>query len=282
MNQCVSCKNINSAERCPLKSLTGIPFCGKHAKMKKHKLWVEPEHLSVNAIKIQKLWRGYSVRHYLELAGKGVLKRSLCHNEEEVNSLEDKHRQHPFEYFSFEESGKLWWLDVRSMYEWSVQQTKPSNPYTRQDLSREDCARFRELLVLRKIRKWSNEHNLEKDFPSKFSDKWMRICQEIEEKTFTEINPIFFGTMSRNTMYVFTRMILQDVTAWRNEKPHGPKSRRAKYVYWLWNCAKKQVTNVNTPIQNSYFLAGTLLNILMDCKESYPVCFIILSALYRL
>ena len=127
-------------------------MCGKHAKAKNPRVWAEICRLDKNAVLIQKIWRGYSVRWWLELAGPGVLKRSLCHNEEELVTLDEKTSTHPFDYFGFEENGNVYWFDVRSIAENSNMNIEPLNPYTREPLSMNTRKRLRHL-CLRRYRK---------------------------------------------------------------------------------------------------------------------------------
>jgi hypothetical protein len=81
--KCASCKNKKSNERCASKPLKGMVLCGKHAKSKNLRLWKNVNGLDDKARLIQKIWRGYSIRHWLKIAGPGVLNRAVCHNNEE-------------------------------------------------------------------------------------------------------------------------------------------------------------------------------------------------------
>ena len=106
---CNSCKNKNSTERCGSPALKNLQFCGKHVKSKTPRLWSVVNSAGDSAVKIQKVWRGWIVRYLHDLSGPGVLKRSLCHNEDDVITAEDK--VHPSNYFAFHEDGKVFWFD---------------------------------------------------------------------------------------------------------------------------------------------------------------------------
>jgi hypothetical protein len=82
-------------------------LCGKHAKVKNLRLWKDVNNLDDKAVIIQKVWRGHSVRDWLRIAGPGVLNRSVCHNDEELVTMDEKKSVNPFDYFAFEEGGKV-------------------------------------------------------------------------------------------------------------------------------------------------------------------------------
>jgi hypothetical protein len=99
--------------------------------------------------KVQAAWRGYFVRLRLKYGGKGVLNRKLCHNEEELVTMESKDKLNPFEYFSVEEDGKIWWFDQRTINELALQSVSIKNPYTRTEFKSEDYTRLRNLRILK-------------------------------------------------------------------------------------------------------------------------------------
>ena len=106
---CLACKNKSSIDRCESKALRNLPYCGKHMRCKKTNRWVEknPGILS-SILKIQSLIRGVLARIPLRIAGVGVLKRSLCHNDDEIITMDPKTAVHPHDYFSIEEGGKVY------------------------------------------------------------------------------------------------------------------------------------------------------------------------------
>lgn len=279
---CASCKNKTSTEQCPSQSMKGMLFCGKHAKTKVKRLWADVNNGNQKARTIQKIWRGYFLRHRLKLAGEGVLDRKNCHNTEELVTLDDKTKLHPINYFSFREADKLYWFDVRSLYQILKKSTKPDNPYTRQPLTIETRRRLRDVCRIRKNLGLQNYHDAPK--PDHFADlvneKWLTVCQIIEENGFFDMSHLMFSSLNRSQMYVLLNLIRLDMVAFATE--HSIQSKRYKYLQWLRTCLANFEKNRTNRLQCSWSTSRVLLSILYDCPENYPVCFIIVSAMCRL
>lgn len=279
---CASCKNKTSTEQCPSQAMKGLLFCGKHAKTKTKRLWSDVNNGYKNSCLIQKIWRGYFIRHRLKLSGEGVLNRKDCHNTEELVTLDEKAKVHPLNYFSFRESDKLYWFDVRSLYQILKGSAKPENPYTRQALSIETRRRLRDVCRIRKRLGLENYHDAPR--PEQFADlvneKWLTICQIIEENGFFDMNHLMFSSLNRSQMYVLINLIRMDMVAFATE--HSIRSRRYQYLQWLRNCVSTFEKNKTNRLQCSWTSSKALLSILYDCPENYPVCFIIVSAICRL
>jgi hypothetical protein len=279
---CASCKNKTSLEQCPSQAIKGLLFCGKHAKTKVKRLWADVNNGKKHAILLQKVWRGYFIRKRLKLAGEGVLIRKDCHNTEELVTLDDKTKVHPLDYFSFREADKLWWFDVRSLYQILKKSTKPDNPYTRQPLSIDTRRRLREVCRMRKKLGLQNYHDA--PAPEAFGDlvneKWLTVCQIIEENGFFDMNHLLFASLNRSQLYVMLNLIQQDLASFACEHPIG--SRRYQYVAWLRTCLSNFEKGRTHRTQASWASSKALLSILYDCPENYTVCFIIISAICRL
>jgi hypothetical protein len=209
-----------------------------------------------------------------------VLNRSICHNDEELVTLDDKHSVHPFSYFAFEEAGKVYWFDIRSIAEHCLKNT--TNPYTRQPISLETRKRMRQISTLRWRRKLPILHDDEKQesVEDGILKNWRCIGQIIEENGFFDVNIETFSTLNRSQLYVFLLMISNDLKAWAAEH----KSRysvRHKYSVWAWKILKL-FSPSSHPLKIQFITSRVLLNILNDCAAPYNVCFIIMSSLYRL
>lgn len=281
MITCCSCKNKTSTDRCTNKVLRGLLFCGTHARVKNPKVWIDVNRLSDKVILIQKLWRGYCVRNWLNLSGPGVLKRSICHNEEELVTFEDKASVHPLDYFAFEEAGKVYWFDIRSLVQNSMTKLQPENPYTRKQLSFDTRQRMRRLSV-RRI--YNGLRNLHTDLPPMSADDminivWLNVCQIIEENGFFDLTPNYFTALNRSQLYIFNQLIHRDLIAWAAEHT-GNQSRRKRYIGWLYRLRGQYLAGTSHSLL-SYMTAKCLLSILNDSREQYSVCFIIMSALHR-
>jgi len=279
---CASCKNKTSTEQCPSQAIKGLLFCGKHVKTKIKRLWSDENNVQKNACRIQKIWRGHFIRKRLKLAGEGVLNRKDCHNTEELVTLDDKTKVLPLDYFSFMEADKLWWFDVRSLHQILKRSPKPENPYTRQPLSIETRRRLRDVCRIRKRLGLQNYHDapMPEQFAELANEKWLTVCQIIEENGFFDMNHLMFASLNRSQMYVLMSLIHMDMASYALE--HPTSSKRYQYVSWLRTVVSTFEKNKTNRLQCSWASSRTLLSILYDCPENYPVCFIIMSAMCRL
>lgn len=278
MNQCISCKNKDSYDRCPTASISGLAFCGRHVKSKTVRIWHTVNKVDSKVIKISKLWRGHAVRRLLKLAGLGVLNRSVCHNEEELVSFESKNRVHPFEYFSFEEGGKIWWFDIRSIISCLNSALVPVNPYTRMPLSIDTRRRIREIYVYRLNYRKPIYHNAppSRSHQELLEFQWMRICQILAENGFEDVNPNLFLAISRAQLYTLIVFIMRDMKALAMEHPKSSKRHR---YYAILKREQDQFYTFQAPFLH---VGNLLLMLLNDSVEPYNVCFILMSALHRL
>lgn len=281
LGTCMSCKSKISTERCTSKTLRGLEFCGKHVRVKNPRLWHDVNNIVPKITKITKIWRGYSIRKQLELAGPGVLKRSLCHNDEELVSGDEKDKLHPLLYFAFEENNKVWWFDIRTLCQCLNQKLHPENPYTRQPLTIDVRKRLRSLYNLRQRSGLPIKYDTVKP-PMEIlcNERWMRISQIIEENGFYDINPQLFTTLNRTELYILLMLMIGDCVGWVAEHK-GRDSRRTKYLFCLQNLAKKR-SAMTSQLEYSYCVSGMFLSILNDCVDPYTICFMIMSAMYRL
>lgn len=280
MPDCASCKNKHTTERCTNSALNGLLFCGIHSRTKNPRLWTKVNGFDKKIVNIQKIWKGYFVRKRLRLAGPGALKRSVCNNADELISLEPISSVDPFNYFGFEESGKVYGFDVRTIID-ALHRTC-TNPFTRQVLSMESRKRLREIYGYRLRKRLENyyEHNILRTPEILLQNRWVQVCQMIEENGFYNIHPNIFLSLNKSQLYVLLNMIHTDVLAWASE--HNPIfSKRFRYLVWIRNSIKK-FNRVDDLQYYSFTVASLLCILLYDCVDSYNLCFIIMSALYRL
>lgn len=280
MTTCASCKNKKSNDRCTNLSLQGMIFCGVHSKTKNPRIWSKVNNIDPKVINIQKIWKGYFVRKRLKLAGPGVLKRSLCNNTEELITFESIQSVNPFDYFGFEENDKVYGFDIRTIIDALHRTCK--NPFTRQPLSMECRKRVREIYGFRLRNKLDNyyENNILRTPDVLLQNRWIQVCQIIEESGFFNINPNIFMGMTKSQLFTFLSMVSNDMQIWASEHKPG-KSKRFVYLVWVRNVLRKfgRVEDLN---YYSFNVASILCIILYDCVDSYNLCFIIMSALYRL
>lgn len=282
MELCVSCRNRTSVERCSNKPLKGLIFCGKHVKVRNPRLWKDLNNLDSRAILIQKAWRGWSVRTWLKLAGPGVLNRKICHNDEELVTLDDKKSVSPFDYFAFEEAGKVYWFDVRSLAQNSMTQVEPINPYTREPLTMDVRKRLRHMCIRRQRVKLHNVHDphVTRSIHEFISTNWIYVCQVIIENGFFDMSPLYFTSLNRSQLFIFISIIQKDLIAWASEHTNKD-SRRHRYQFWTRRLLSEYAKGVDA-VRLSYLTARVLITMLNDYPEPYSICFIIMSALHRL
>jgi len=279
---CTSCKNKLSNDRCRNTALPGIVFCGIHSKLKTHRLWVDVNDVQRRTTCISKRWKGYIVRKLLTLAGPGVLNRSVCHNQEELLSFEPMTTIRPSDYFGFEEHQKVYGFELRTMFDILNRSAVPLNPYTRQPLQLADRKRLRELYGYRHRNRLPIFYDNNKLVGSTavLENRWLQLCQIAEEHGFYDIHPNLFLGLNRTQLYIFLTMILNDLKTWSAEHK-GKASKRVIYAFWVQTILNKYQTTPSTS-QYSFYVSTILLTMLYKSVESYSICFIIMSSLYRL
>jgi len=277
MSSCVACKSQTSNERCPNRVITGISFCGKHVRAPNKKLWHVVNDTDAKIILIQKVWRAYSVRFRLKLAGPGVLKRALCHNDEDVVTFESKDKQHPFDFFSFEEDGKVWWFDVLSIIGCLNSALRPTNPYTRQPLSQDTRRRLRAVYKYRIHNRLLVSHQpaVKKNYEELIDHHWMKVVQIIHENGFEDIHPNNFISLDKPQVFIFLNYLVNDMTALAME--HPASSRRYR---WL-SAIKRERDMFNANPHSQIQIPALILSLLNSMGDEFHFCFILMSALYR-
>jgi hypothetical protein len=279
--QCFSCKNKRSKDRCSNSALNGLLFCGIHAHAKNPRLWEDLELLNKYAQLIQKVWRGHVVRMIIRLAGPGCLKRSLCHNETELVSMDEKERVYPFDYFGFNENGRVYWFDIRSISEIVSNNEKPQNPYTREPLSFETRQRIRKLCVKRHRKQLPTYHIADQRSSEQIiKTGWIHVCHVIEENGFFDMSPEVFLSLNKTQLYILINLFNNDLKSWASEHTNT-YSRRRKYVHWMKLLLRQYAVGVEY-IKFLYLISRVFMSILNDSNEQYSICFMIMSALYRL
>jgi hypothetical protein len=274
--QCLSCKNKNTTERCEKISAKSLLFCGVHMRSKNIRHWISENPATKRALTLfQAVWRGYAIRYRIRLAGKGCLKRSLCHNDEDVATGEGKKDVSPLDYFSVEENGKVWWFEQKSMIEWSGNALEIRNPFTRTVLSSEDCCRLRNLAFLRRKTATKSE-----------DIRWMRIVQILNECGFTDlVHHENFIAMNYTQIKFMLSTLIEDMRWWMYEKtgdkdPYALMSKRAKYHTWIKSI--RMMLHTYTSLGHmSRDVSGVLLACLNDIRDPTEIAFFILTAYVR-
>jgi hypothetical protein len=278
---CASCQSKTSDKQCSNQALKDIIFCGKHARVKSPRLWADVNNVEQKVVLIQKIWRGVYVRNWMKLAGPGVIKRSICHNDEELVTFDDKKSVHPFDYFAFEENSKVYWFDIRTIFETSICKNSPDNPYTRQKLTIDTRRRLRKLISLRVRAKRDLLHDMNKMISNVdgLMNNWKIVCQILEENGFPDVNPEHFLELREIQYYVFATMMHQDMIAWAAQHVR-PGSKRKRYVKWLSHLSGEYMAGADW-YELSRLSSKILINLFNDYPDPYEICFMVVSALYR-
>lgn len=278
MNRCFSCKTQDSDERCGNPCLRTLIVCRRHARMKRPRLWYEVNTWVVRAIvRVQAVWRGYSVRTRLALAGPGVLRRADCHNDDELTTCVSKTRQHPLDYFGFLENGTLYWFDQRTILQWAHSNQYVLNPYTRQPLSKDTLRRLRELSHKRSCSKTPLYHS-SSVIPRILSDRrdmrWLRVCQILQENDIRTLRFEHFASMSPEQIEYFLNFLREDIRWWVAQS----QGRRRRYYLWI---ATFRLWSYQDEAQMNCDLAGIVLAMLMDLKRNAPLAEMVRDAYDR-
>ena len=274
MSCCLSCRTLKTDDRCRSKALPGLSFCGKHVKMKDHRLWHVVNAVAPKITLISKIWKGYKIRNLLKLAGPGVLNRKICHNDEELVLLETKYGTHPLQYFAFEENELIWWFDIRSIVSCLNSSLIPLNPYTRQPLSMSTRQRLRTLYKYRMRNKLEVFHCVPvRSYNEALDSLRMKLCQVLHENGFEDIVIGHIASLSKRQETTMLYYMLMDMRALASERPKT--SRLNIYVTMLKYAYSKMKG------RGSVNLTVLLTVILHEMRNPYPFCFIVMSALYR-
>jgi hypothetical protein len=280
----MSCKNRTSNERCKNPALKTFQYCGTHMRSKTIRDWMkENSNISVLIQKVQALWKGYFVRLRLKYAGPGVLNRKLCHNEEELVTLETKDKLNPFEYFSVEEDGKIWWFDQRTINELALQSVQIKNPYTRTVFKNEDFTRLRNLRLIKHRRKEPLIHTVTREFDLvELRDiSWIQIVQIMHECGFTDLLvPQSFISLERAELKQLFFYYKEFIRKWSNEI-NNPESRREKH-YKFVNTMFHSYHLYTDPLVLSRVVAKTIFMVLNDMNNPTPLVFFLLGAYAKL
>jgi hypothetical protein len=271
---CAAVRKKGSAEKCSCRVVEGSSLCHRHVRSKTVTLWSEQFNAS-NIIKIQAFIRGWILRKYLKLCGPGVLKRSILTNDEELVSCESKNELYPFEFFSFEEAGKIWWFDFDTIWKWCVRSRTPENPYTKVPLTVATRKRLRQLWAYRKLHGMfvPIESNV---YGERVEGRWNIICQVLEDNGFIDIHPNIFSRMNRRDYHVVSQFVIEDIRV-SLPKTHSYYNLFLKFLTRLIHAS----SSVNAV---QYILQSTQLYMLMLClpKDPYILAFTLMSGLYRM
>ena len=231
-------------------------------------------HKSPRIARVQGLIRGWLLRKRLALGGPGVLCRKNLANDEELVTCMEKERQHPLEYFAFEENGKVWWFDFASLWRWSIQTHEPANPYTKVPLSNEARRRLRAV--------WGyNQRNKvllppeSPQYSQRLQQRWNILSQIFADNGFTDVHPNNFLNLRKNELQAMLVLLERDIQVVLRDRDSG-RERILRLCR-----APLYSRNITEPARYTMWVTYILILILSVPKDPYVMTFSVLSALYR-
>jgi hypothetical protein len=115
------------------------------------------------------------------------------------------------------------------------------------------------------------------------NNSWNQICQIIEENGFidSDLRPNLFLTLNKSQLYVLITLILNDLRALWITEIRNSNSYKFKFLFLIQTTKNKY--NTSTSVEEySFYVSTSLLSTLYSFKNPYSICFIIMSALFRL
>lgn len=269
--QCASVRKKGGTDQCRATAMRGHTLCGTHARAKVPVLWADAHRSRGGQIaRVQAVVRGWLVRKRVALGGPGVLRRKDLANDEELVTCEDKTRQHPFEYFAFEEAGKVWWFDFQSLWKWSSQSHAPTNPYTKVPLSQETRRRLRAMWAYRQRHRLplAEESTV---YEQRLSSRWNVVCQVFADNGFVDVHPMNFADLGQSELATMFVLLERDIQVLFSENDPG----RARALRLC-----RRAIRADQPLY-VLWAVYTMMLLLTVHKDPYTMTFSILSALYR-
>lgn len=226
------------------------------------------------------------MRNRLKLGGKGVLKREMCHNEEDMVSCDEKTKVHPFDYFAVEQDGKVWWFDQRTMIEWSQKNLDVLNPFNRTPLTPHDMQRLRKLFMIRKRTGFPLYHTEQdvKPLIELCENRWLRVVQIMYECGLRDMShPEHFMSLGYNSMVYFLNFLTEETRMWMYDgegDPYTVHSKRAKIYTWL-RSIRNNMHRYKSLMHLSKDVAGVLLASFNDIRDPSELAFFVAASLLK-
>jgi hypothetical protein len=237
-------------------------------------LWTDAVRPHTQGVKkIQSLARGWLVRHRIGLGGPGVLSRKNLANDEDLVTCIEKEKQNPFEYFAFDENGKIWWFDFDTIWKWAVRSEEPLNPYTKVPLSVDTRRRLHATWGYR-LRNRIPLPDEPIPFEERMESRWNIMVQLFADFGFDVHTRSFLRFNASDYTSVF-------VLLHRDIEVVFPETDQAR-ARALRLCGRGQNPDARDSIEVIKSRAVYLLMWLLTLhKNPYSMSFSILSALYR-
>ena len=208
------------------------------------------------------------------MSGPGVLSRNNLANDEDLVTCIEKERQHPFDYFSFNENGKIWWFDFNTIWKWSLRSHEPTNPYTKVPIAVDTLKRLHAGWGYR-LRHRIDLPDESLIYEERMSGRHNLLCRMFMNYGFEDIHPRMFSNFTKLDYLTIFRLLDDDArVVFREDDPIKEHIHR--------HCLRAQHLVHSVPAQQYHlFCTSSLLMMLAKPKDPYILCFTVLSAMYR-
>jgi hypothetical protein len=173
----------------------------------------------------------------------------------------------PYWYFSFEEKGRIFWFDFRSLWKWVYGKVTPTNPFTREPLSMDTRWRLRYMKSY-----YANQCVVSCQLEE---DVWdAPICNDLvarlHEHGFTQIKPEGLLSLTVGEM----RVVLFNLSRmWTSGAQHSP--------HWFTNVSRIRWYAHGPEKQRVMFLDAlhTFLDACPKREHQYPLAILLVESL---
>lgn len=252
-------------------------MCSQHARGRDIVLWSDVNtRKSAAATKCQAFVRGCLLRKRLGLAGPGVLRRSGLANDDDLETCEDAHHEHPLSYFAFEESGKVWWFHYGTLWRWCCRSPDPVNPYTKVPLSSETRNRLRAIWAYNRVHGIDNPREEATPAAERIRYRVNLICQIAKDNGFGSISPSVFLELDRARWITIFRMIRDDLDTTLPKTMGRVRDMTRKYIEYMFEVGSMLPNNACVELASRIAML-----MLLYPKDPYILVFTMLSAVYR-
>lgn len=273
MGRCAAIKRKRSLDQCKASSLLNSEFCGIHSRSINPVRWA-PTNIK-HVLKIQSVVRRFLVKVRLSRGGPGVLSRKECVNEEELVTLDEKDKVHPFEYFGWVENNKIWWMSIVSILQLFRGELHPLNPYSRAPFPNEARWRIRQIYVHRLRNGLPIAHVPPQD-SERLVFRFNTVAQIMEENGHPEFHPETWSAMTPPQILRFMETLLRIFSGWSLETPIHPwRVGLTKYIRRSYASAQE------SPRFALWYTSCATMTCLIQNRLVHDIAFMIASARYQ-
>jgi hypothetical protein len=170
-------------------------------------------HLSLYAIKLQKIFRGFLRRRYNFLHGPAYKNRKICTNNTDFVTMEPVEDIGLDQFISFEDVDKfIYGFDISSLYNMVVKHKETKNPYNRNNIPDFVLKNIKKIVRFSKILGLDINLSIENDIQNVSDEKnielrALSLFQNIDSLG-NYSNPQWFLSLTRNNLIKFIRELI--------------------------------------------------------------------------